>query len=117
MVMETLRSQVRADLDTRNALTPEQGFPKRSFQFQEGNNWFAVVMPSPYGDAPKGVMFKQGDSGIRVGDTKTRQILYEATLALSDEGKCRLRVNEIEYTFWQFRKMALHDLFFVDKED
>jgi hypothetical protein len=37
-------------------------------------------------------------------------------LTLSDDGNCHLRVGETEYTFWQFRKLALHDLFFVDKE-
>lgn len=33
-------------------------------------------------------------------------------LTLSQDGECRLKVDEIEYNFWQFRKLALEPIFF-----
>jgi hypothetical protein len=32
---------------------------------------------------------------------------------LSNDGECKLRVNGDEYTFWQFRKLALEPLLFT----
>lgn len=115
-VMEILRGQARADIEIRNALTPEQGFPKRTFQLQEGNNWFAVIVPRPYENTHKGVIFRQAEAGIQILDASTRNVLHDSILTLSDDGNCHLKVGAMEYTFWQFRKLALHDLFFVDQE-
>jgi hypothetical protein len=33
-------------------------------------------------------------------------------LTLSLDGECRLRVDGMEYNFWQFRKLALESIFF-----
>jgi hypothetical protein len=38
--------------------------------------------------------------------------LFSATVTLSNDGECRLKVSGEEYDLWQFRKKALEDLFF-----
>ena len=32
----------------------------------------------------------------------------------SNDGQCRIKVGEIEYNFWQFRKLTLEDVFFTN---
>jgi hypothetical protein len=42
----------------------------------------------------------------------TGKKMFEVTLTLSDEGECRLNVNEKERELWQVRRMALEELLF-----
>lgn len=114
-IFETLRNQVEGDMKTRNSLSAESGFPKRNFTFQGEGNWFAVVLPRHLENS-KGVTFNVAPTGITVRGIETRNVLFQGVLTLSDDGKCRLKVGDTEYNLWQFRKLALHDLFFVDQE-
>ena len=57
------------------------------------------------------VMLKLRETSISVHDDHNQPIM-EATLTLSDDGHCRLKVNNQEKEFWQFRRMALEALFF-----
>lgn len=114
-IFETLRNQIEGDMHARNALTAESGFIKRNFTFQDEGNWFAVILQRSIGE-PKGVSFHLTSIGLKVRDVESRRVLFEASLTLSDDGKCRLKADNTEYNLWQFRKLALHDLFFVDQE-
>jgi hypothetical protein len=115
IIFETLRSKVEDDIRARNLIGPQHGFPKRNFELKVDANWFAVIQQQFPGRA-KGVFFHLTPSGIKTRDSETSRDLLEASLTLSDDGKCRLKVGETEYNLWQFRKLVLHDLFFVDQE-
>jgi hypothetical protein len=115
-IFETLRKQVKSDMEARNSLSAENGFIKRNFNFHDGDgSWFGVGLPRRHSDS-KGVTFHLTPVGVTVRDIETRNVIYEAALTLSNEGKCRLKVHNDEYNLWQFRKMALHWLFFEDQE-
>ncbi len=114
-MFETLRNQVESDMQARNALPVESGFIKRNFTFQGEGNWFAVVLQRRL-EGSKGVSFYLTPVGVLIRDVETRAVLHNAVLTLSDDGRCRFKVDKTEYNLWQFRKLALHDLFFVDQE-
>jgi hypothetical protein len=59
----------------------------------------------------KSVVFVLTSAGILVKEPEGKELL-RATLTLSDDGECRVKVGEQEYELWQFRKQALEDLFF-----
>ena len=109
-VFQVLRVQVKRDIEIRNALTVEIPASK-TFSFQGDGQWFAVV----YGNC-KGVKLDLSDSGIEVLDVASAKPIFRGILTLSDDGQCRLRVEQKEYDLWQFRKLALHDLFFINQE-
>ncbi len=116
VVFENLRKDVKSDMEARNALSPEEsGFLKRNFTFQEQGNWFAVLFRRSLED-DDGFLFYLTATGILVKDVATRKVLYQASLTLSEDGKCRLQVGDVEYNLWQFRNLVLHDLFFIDRE-
>jgi hypothetical protein len=115
IIFETLRSQVENDIKARNLIGPQHGFPKRNFELQADENWFAVIQKR-FPERPKGVFFHLTLGGIKTRNAETSSDLLEASLTLSDEGKCRLKVDDKEYNLWQFRKLVLHYLFFVDQE-
>jgi archaellum component FlaF (FlaF/FlaG flagellin family) len=64
----------------------------------------------------KGIKFNITQNGIAVQDVESQAILYNGILIISNDGQCRLRVDQAEYDLWQFRLLALHDLFFVNQE-
>lgn len=109
-IFEVLHSHVQQDIQKRNLL-PAEIAAHKTFSFQSNGNWFAVV----YG-GNKGIKFVLTENGIKVEDIESRRILHEGVLVMSDDGQCRLRVGSVEYDLWQFRKLALHDLFFVNRE-
>ncbi len=116
VIFEALRNQVESDMNARNALSPEEsGFIKRSFTFHGEGSWFSVVLQRGI-EGAKGVLFHLTPVGVLVKDVGTRKVLCQAVLTLSDDGKCRLKVGDTEYNLWQFRKLVLHDLFFIDRE-
>jgi hypothetical protein len=61
----------------------------------------------------RGVTFGLTLAGITVHSAAYgNDLLYDATLTLSDDGECRLKVNDKEYDLWQFRKLVLQGIFF-----
>jgi hypothetical protein len=40
-------------------------------------------------------------------------LLYEGKLTLSNDGDCKLKVGDTEYSLWQFRKLTLEDVLFT----
>ena len=113
-VFEALRSQVEEDMNRRNRLPVESGVLPGSYIFQQDAQWFAVIH-SPNRVAA-GVSFHITECGVLVRDVETRTDLFEGVLTISDDGLCRLKVGEREYDFWQFRKRALQEMFFVNRQ-
>jgi hypothetical protein len=109
-VFEILHSQVEQDIHSRNQLSDDV-VAHKTFSLQSNGEWFAVV----YG-GNKGVKFVQTEYGIQIQGMPFREVLHTGILMLSNDGQCRLKVVDEEYDLWQFRKLALHDLFFVNQE-
>jgi hypothetical protein len=112
-VFEALREHVEKDMKARNALLPTAGFTEKHFVFEGKDGWFSVTQII-LGQNRYGVMFRITPNGVQVEGISRPDIGFSAILTLSDDGKCRLRVGDTEYNLWQFRKLALHDLFFVE---
>jgi len=64
----------------------------------------------------KGVIFRISLTGVIARDIESQKTICDGVLVISNDGQCRLRVGETECDLWQFRKLALHDLFFVNQE-
>jgi len=105
-IFNQLATQVQADVETRKALS--SGTPLRC---DVENHVISVILEGIPGMADS-VHFCKTESGIEVWD-KNRKHMFVGTPTLNDEGECRLKVKGEEKELWQFRKMALEDLFFT----
>jgi len=112
-VFEVLRSQVQQDMTRRNSLNAQLPAHK-TFIFLSNGEWFAVVY-QVLGQS-KGVIFRVSPTGVVARDIESQKPICEGVLVISNDGQCRLRVEQVECDLWQFRKLALHELFFVNQE-
>jgi hypothetical protein len=108
-VFEKIKLQVEEDVRVRNA---SLGGSRTQFRFIANGGSFVVAMDAP-GVVGRGVKFILTQTGIEVLDAKDKKLL-EASLTLNDDGECRLKVDNLEREFWQFRKQALETLFFQE---
>jgi hypothetical protein len=106
-VFSTLRSQVEADVKTRNSLRPNHS--PYEFSLTEDTAEFKVLLKAK--ELTTSVTFALTDHAIVVRDNQGTQ-MFEVTLTFDDSGRCRLNVNAHEREFWQVRRMALEDLRF-----
>ncbi len=106
-----IRTEVHNDIKTRMAMMSEQEKTKYVFSITHQDWQFWVAVGGPYVD--KGIAFSRTPDGIDVHDVSSEKLLYHGILTLSNEGKCKLKVGEVEYDFWQFRKLALEDVLFT----
>jgi hypothetical protein len=106
-VFYDLRIQVEEDVKTRNALRPENS--PYEFSVSEDIDEFRVVLQA--GDVRESVIFSLAKQAILVRDDKGNP-LFEVIAAFSEDGKCKLFVNETERDSWQVRRMALDGLMF-----
>ena len=106
-VFNTLRLQVEEDVKARNELRP----PNSPYEFSVGENVgeFTVFLKGK--DLQSAVVFNLAEHAIAVSDDKGNQ-MFDVTLTFSDEGECRLNVNEKQCDFWQVRRMALEEIMF-----
>jgi hypothetical protein len=106
-VFNTLRLQVEEDVKARNELRP----PNSPYEFSVGENVgeFTVFLKGK--DLQSAVVFNLAEHAIVVSDDKGNQ-MFDVTLTFSDEGECRLNVNEKQCDFWQVRRMALEEIMF-----
>jgi hypothetical protein len=111
LVFVRLRDQVEKDVAARNELRQERG--ETSFKFRceiEDGNFMVILEGQQRFD---GVKFVRSKDAIAVHQLKSDKLISEATLTLSDEGECKLKVSGKELDLWQFRMKALEDLFFA----
>ena len=106
-VFKTLRLEVEEDVNTRNRLRP----PNSPYEFSvaDTEEGFKVTLESK--EVRKSVAFKHAEHAIVVRDDKG-DAMFEVTLAFSNEGHCKLKVNHEELEYWQVRRMALEGLMF-----
>jgi hypothetical protein len=106
-VFKTLRLQVEEDIKSRNALRPSNS--PYEFSIAENAGDFTVTLQAK--DVRQSVIFSLTEHTISVRDDKSNP-MFEVTLTFTDEGKCRLNVNNQPRELWQVRRMALEELFF-----
>jgi hypothetical protein len=105
-VFESLYAEIKRDVELING--------KRKQQFGVNRNDGIITVFQENSSPPRSVAF--GISGVFIfsQDSGGAHKRIEATLTLNDQGKCRLKVGDLERERWQFRKDALEDLFFGD---
>ena len=106
-VFYNLRNQVEEDVKTRNALRPENS--PYEFSVSEVTDGFRIVLEA--NEVRESVIFSLAGHAILVHDEKGNP-LFEVIAAFSEDGKCKLFVNETERDPWQVRRMALEGLMF-----
>lgn len=106
-VFKTLRLEVEEDVNTRNGLRP----PNSPYEFSvaDTDDGFTVTLQAK--EVRKSIAFKHAEHAIVVRDDKG-DAMFEVTLAFSNEGDCKLKVNHEEREYWQIRRMALEGLMF-----
>lgn len=111
-VLLILQSQSDSDVAKRNAiLTPMEMQYGISFKIQRGRGVFRVSRTGLVDDQIDFALFTQTDDGISVS-YKDERLTFVGTLTLSNDGECKLRIKDEEYSFWQFRKLVLEPIFF-----
>lgn len=106
-VFKTLRVQVEEDVKSRNALRPNNS--PYEFSIAEKAGDFTVRLESK--DLRQSVIFSLSEHAISIRGDKGNPS-FTVTLTFTDEGKCRLNVNNQQRELWQVRRMALEELFF-----
>jgi len=107
-VFQQLKLEIEADVKARNEKRGENPYYEFSLIAKNGN---LVILVSGNNLPQKTVTIKLTTKGISVHDTDD-DFMFEATLTLNNEGECRLKIDNQERDFWQFRRMALEDIFF-----
>jgi|ERR1700733_2867139 len=107
-VFKELLLQVEEDVKTRNALRPNNS--PYEFTVEKNGDDFKVILTA--NDLQKSVIFSRAEHAILVLEGDDRKTMFEVTLVFSDEGACKLRVNQQDRDLWQVRRMALEELLF-----
>jgi hypothetical protein len=107
-VFRELRLEVEEDVKTRNSLR----LPNSAYEFSVADGEAAFTVTLKAKEIQKSVLFKLAEHAILVRDDQGNS-KFDVTLVYSDDGKCRLRVNQDEREYWQVRRMALEDLMFA----
>jgi hypothetical protein len=105
-VFQTLKAEVQRDVEERKAI-PNDANAHR-FYFEPLGDTFTAGLE---GESTRTVTFSQ-DADKIVATNSSGIALFNATLTINNEGQCRLKYRDVEYTNWQLRKMALEELFF-----
>jgi hypothetical protein len=106
-IFKELALQVEEDVKTRNGLRP----PNAPYEFAVTEKGTEVVVLLKTEGVQEAVVFSLGEHAISVRDNIGTQ-MFEVTITFSDDGRCKLHVNEKECELWQVRRMALEDLLF-----
>lgn len=106
-VFETIKLGVESDLKLRNGQLTQGYIP---FEMATEANAFSVFKKTARAHFIR--KFEQTETSIKVTDEIKKTAIIEATLTLDNEGECRLKANDKEYEFWQFRRAALESLLF-----
>lgn len=112
-MFKKLEHGVQADVAKMAVIISEQGDKQTKLSFVAGRDRFSavregVVYPLPTSHS---VDFSI-EKGLIVAKWDAEKVLCEATIMLTNEGRCKLRVGKEELEDWQFRRMTLERLFF-----
>lgn len=113
LMFQRLRMQVEADVLRRNEIRTVNEKEKYAFRFASENGVFTVSVDGQCIETEIGVGFRRTLTGVEVYTPSDNKLLFKADVTLSNDGECRMKVGEVEYNYWQFRKKALEDVFFT----
>lgn len=108
-VFKLLQGECAQDVEDRNEI--RSGAEQRLVIFAISAHGGKFLVTRQGTQISSSVRFECRPASIVVLDDD-EHVFLEASLAVNDLGECRLRVGEDELTRWQFRRRALHDLFF-----
>jgi len=110
-VFESLRSQVKRDVATREEIRDRRD-SHYSFRFASEPWSFTALVEG--NQVHRTVTFTLKDKKILIQNNDEKNPLsLEISVGLNNDGLCVARINDQEYEFWQIRKKALEKLFFV----
>lgn len=116
-VYQDFARQLKADVATRNTLL--SGKERRhevNFTYNGGFQHTSLFVAAQTGgnmleeNRLAHVVFTKVAEGIAAEYSDGKKLI--GFLTLSQDGECRLKVDGVEYSFWQFRKLALEPIFF-----
>jgi hypothetical protein len=113
LMFQRLRMQVQADAVKRNEIRTANEKEKYLFRFVSEDGVFVVSVDGQCLETEIGVGFRRTPTGIEVFTPADNKPLFKADVTLSNDGECRMKIGEMEYNCWQFRKKALEDVFFA----
>ena len=116
-VYRCLALQIERDVKTRNGLlSGKEQQHEVNFTFSGSFDSPSLTVAAGTGGRHLGqrhldhAIFTKIPGGIAVEYADSKKL--SGLLTLSQDGECRLKVNDVEYSFWQFRKLALEPIFF-----
>lgn len=109
---ESLRLQVKEDIEEREELRAEKEDNHYAFRMVSGGRSFTVLVEGAHPIKGSSVVFSQNADAISVSDDKDT-LLFHAIPTVNDERKCILRINGKDCELWQASRMALEKLFFT----
>jgi hypothetical protein len=107
-VFKALALAIQADVEAVNALLKPESGTRFAFVSYEPKR-FSVACEVNHCPSDS-VNFTWSETEILVSCRD--EIIFRASLTLTDSGRCKLKVNGSELEQWQFRRKALEDLFF-----
>lgn len=116
---ERLKAGLALDVERRNALT--EANPDVTFEYYDDDEGHVEVtrnVASRFGQSKVTaiVRFVREGRHIEVAGEDI-DVLIHAVVSLDPEGHCRVVIGEVMYSEWEFRRMALEQLFFPEDVD
>ena|SRR5258706_6397519 len=113
-VFKELELGVREDCEKAQSLVPSQAQTKFSVTKVMGSRFAVVRVDDPITSISQSVYFtcKRNEIQVHKEGSVGNELQMSATLTLTNSGECKLKVGSEELYQWQFRRMALEDLFF-----
>jgi hypothetical protein len=116
-VYQDFARQLKHDVELRNeALSGKERKNEVNFTFSGGRAPASLFVAAQKGGQflqeirLAQVIFTKVPEGIEAEYTDGTKVV--GSLTLSQDGDCRLKVDGVEYSFWQFRKLTLEPIFF-----
>lgn len=112
-VLVSLKEQIESDVERRNGLRGaiELQYDVK-FVFVAGSGAFRVSR-TRMGEMLESATISCTREGIKVSYGKEmNRAPIESSLTLSNDQECKLKIVDDEYSFWQFRKLALEPILF-----
>lgn len=113
-VFKELELGVREDCEKAQLLVSPQEQIRFSVTKAVGSRFAAVRVDDPITSIAESVYFvcKRNEIQVLVEGSMSSEAKMSATLTLTNSGECKLKVGGEELYQWQFRRMALEELFF-----
>lgn len=110
-VFKELENGVRNDVAIMQSLKPDSQV--KYFVTAPARGRFSVVREG--GDFPDSVDFVLANGAITAQDDQGK-FVHRAGITLNPKGECKLKVDQSELDQWQFRRLALEQLFFGPRD-